>query len=78
MRRVRYAKPTLLCHPTKRRTCSNCSYSWEGFYGAPPFIVQTHKEMGDGTQLSALPVDARVLRMLGRLEAIGGVRATED
>lgn len=38
MRRVRYAKPELLCHPTKRRTCSNCSYSWEGFYGAPPFV----------------------------------------
>ena len=38
MRRVQYAKPELLCHPTRKRTCSNCRYSWEGFYGAPPFM----------------------------------------
>lgn len=45
LKKVEYAKPELLCHPTRKKPvpkhftgCSNCGYVWDWFYQAPPFM----------------------------------------
>lgn len=45
VKKVKYAKPTLLCHPTTKPPvpkhwtgCSNCGLVWDWSYKMPPFM----------------------------------------
>lgn len=44
LKKVEYAKPTLLCHPKSQQTfghrtgCSNCGCAWGLFYRQLPFM----------------------------------------